>query len=390
MAKRWHPDIAPPGKQLEHERHLKAINEAADQLERLAEESRGGKVTRNAVKVSARGRAQAPRRGGRARLRRGAAPARAASRRPASSTTRSARACPTTRSCTATRAASPIPSGASGASTASTSPATATTSSSGRACLPRRHPHGARRLAAVRRLLQARPRRRARAALHDRGQARARRGRLRARRAPARLRARRRAAQHRRAAADDARVLAGGRLPRRRARRARLGARGGRPAGAAPLRRAHLRGHGLARRRPSTPPSARPSARRATRRRGSALGRLRLRRFDRAGARDALERARALAPSERGPARPRARRAPARRRRRRGVRVRAGDAARAGVGGRVVAPRPRAGAHRPHRRSAWPRASARSRSATTPRCATCATQVLAAAPRELARQTAAA
>src|SRR3712207_3762113 len=53
QAKRWHPDIAPPGKQLEHERHLKAVNEAADQLERLAEDSRGGKVTRNAVKVSA-------------------------------------------------------------------------------------------------------------------------------------------------------------------------------------------------------------------------------------------------------------------------------------------------------------------------------------------------
>jgi tetratricopeptide (TPR) repeat protein len=53
MAKRWHPDIAPPGKQLEHERHLKAINMAADQLEQLAEESRGGKVSRNAVKVSA-------------------------------------------------------------------------------------------------------------------------------------------------------------------------------------------------------------------------------------------------------------------------------------------------------------------------------------------------
>ena len=53
MAKRWHPDIAPPGRQLEHERHLKAINMAADQLEALAEESRGGKVTRNAVKVSA-------------------------------------------------------------------------------------------------------------------------------------------------------------------------------------------------------------------------------------------------------------------------------------------------------------------------------------------------
>jgi Tfp pilus assembly protein PilF len=53
MAKRWHPDIAPPGKQFEHERHLKAINQAADQLENLAEGSRGGRVTRNAVKVSA-------------------------------------------------------------------------------------------------------------------------------------------------------------------------------------------------------------------------------------------------------------------------------------------------------------------------------------------------
>ena len=36
MAKRWHPDIAPPGKQFEHERHLQAINQAADQLESLA------------------------------------------------------------------------------------------------------------------------------------------------------------------------------------------------------------------------------------------------------------------------------------------------------------------------------------------------------------------
>jgi tetratricopeptide (TPR) repeat protein len=53
MAKRWHPDVAPSGRQFEHERHLKAINEAADQLERLAEGSRGGQVSRNAVKVSA-------------------------------------------------------------------------------------------------------------------------------------------------------------------------------------------------------------------------------------------------------------------------------------------------------------------------------------------------
>ncbi|HWX73855.1 MAG TPA: hypothetical protein VNZ05_01025, partial [Solirubrobacteraceae bacterium] len=53
MAKRWHPDVAPQGRQFEHERHLKAINQAADQLERLAEGSRGGRVSANAVRVSA-------------------------------------------------------------------------------------------------------------------------------------------------------------------------------------------------------------------------------------------------------------------------------------------------------------------------------------------------
>jgi tetratricopeptide (TPR) repeat protein len=53
MAKRWHPDIAPAGRQHEHQRHLQAINEAADSLQQLAETSRGGRVTRNAVKVSA-------------------------------------------------------------------------------------------------------------------------------------------------------------------------------------------------------------------------------------------------------------------------------------------------------------------------------------------------
>src|SRR6188508_1671322 len=50
MAKRWHPDIAPSGRQMEHERHLKAINEAADQLEALAEESRAGKVSAAAAR----------------------------------------------------------------------------------------------------------------------------------------------------------------------------------------------------------------------------------------------------------------------------------------------------------------------------------------------------
>lgn len=59
MAKVWHPDIAPPGKRFEHERHLKAINEAADQLENLAEGSHGGSVSRNAVKVNAAAARQA-------------------------------------------------------------------------------------------------------------------------------------------------------------------------------------------------------------------------------------------------------------------------------------------------------------------------------------------
>ena len=53
MAKRWHPDIAPSGRQHEHQRHLQAINEAADQLSELAESARGGSVSRNAVRASA-------------------------------------------------------------------------------------------------------------------------------------------------------------------------------------------------------------------------------------------------------------------------------------------------------------------------------------------------
>src|SRR5919197_3862501 len=53
LAKRWHPDLAPPGRQIEHERHLQAINRAADQLESLAETSRGGRVSANAVRASA-------------------------------------------------------------------------------------------------------------------------------------------------------------------------------------------------------------------------------------------------------------------------------------------------------------------------------------------------
>ena len=50
----------------------------------------------------------------------------------------------------------------------------------------------------------------------------------------------------------------------------------------------------------STPPCARPSARRTTAAAWERLGRLRLRAFDREGAREALEHARAIEPSEQG------------------------------------------------------------------------------------------
>ena len=65
LAKQWHPDIAPPGSQHEHERHLKAINEAADQLDA----ARRGVARRARLQERGQGRGrrrpQAPRRGGR-------------------------------------------------------------------------------------------------------------------------------------------------------------------------------------------------------------------------------------------------------------------------------------------------------------------------------------
>ena len=80
---------------------------------------------------------------------------------------------------------------------------------------------------------------------------------------------------------------------RRRPRRARLGPRRARAADRAPLRRAHLRGHGRVStsrpRRPSAPPSARP----ATPARGSASAACACGSCDRAAALAALERARA-------------------------------------------------------------------------------------------------
>lgn len=53
MAKRWHPDIAPPGKRQAHEDHLKVLNKAADDLESLLATMPKGQVTANAVRASA-------------------------------------------------------------------------------------------------------------------------------------------------------------------------------------------------------------------------------------------------------------------------------------------------------------------------------------------------
>src|ERR1700757_3824990 len=94
MAKRWHPDIAPPGRRHEHQRHLQAINEAADELERLAESSRGGRVSRNAGRTPAAGR-----------MRRSSATGRPPRTGP--SMILSAPVCRIIRSCTAMRGVSP-------------------------------------------------------------------------------------------------------------------------------------------------------------------------------------------------------------------------------------------------------------------------------------------
>src|SRR5256885_9997051 len=53
LAKQWHPDLAPAGRQHEHQRHLQAVNRAADELESLAEAFRGGRGAAHAVKASA-------------------------------------------------------------------------------------------------------------------------------------------------------------------------------------------------------------------------------------------------------------------------------------------------------------------------------------------------
>lgn len=53
MAKRWHPDIAPPGKRQAHEDHLKVLNKAADDLESLLSTMPKGQISANALRASA-------------------------------------------------------------------------------------------------------------------------------------------------------------------------------------------------------------------------------------------------------------------------------------------------------------------------------------------------
>ncbi|MBI5311277.1 MAG: hypothetical protein HZB14_09695 [Actinobacteria bacterium] len=53
MAKRWHPDIAPPGKRQAHEDHLKVLNQAADELENLLTHMPQGRISAAALRASA-------------------------------------------------------------------------------------------------------------------------------------------------------------------------------------------------------------------------------------------------------------------------------------------------------------------------------------------------
>ncbi len=243
MAKRWHPDIAPPGRQHEHQRHLQAINEAADQLEQLAEQSRGGRVSRNAVKVSAaaarKARADAGRRAYEAEQRAHAAAEERAKHDPFGSRVPDHSVVHRYARCLS------YPEWGVGSVTGIYfSGDEDDVQQWARVKFSDRDPYRAGRLAPVRRLLNARPGRRPGAALHDRRPARAGRGGRRARRQAPDLRAGCRPGQPGRAEAVDERLLAGGQPARSRPRGARLGPGGDRSPDPGALRGPHLRGHG--------------------------------------------------------------------------------------------------------------------------------------------------
>ena len=371
LAKQWHPDIAPPGKQLEHERHLKAVNEAADQLERLAEDSRGGKVSRNAVKVA--GQAARKRRaeeGARAyeeeqRQRAAADEQRKhdpfASRVPDHSVVHRYARClsypewgvGSVNGIYFTGEDDDIQQWA----RVSFQVGVRTVPAGSLQFVDFHKPDpGAER---VQRFMTA-----AKHALAEGDFKLAARRLVFARDADPRNLAVLRLLPTAYWQAGDypppPAPCATGSARSRAARR-----RTGPPRGSTRT---------WARSRQAIDETAKEAA--AAPAEASAwerLGRLRLRAFDRDGAREALERARDARRLRAGPARPRARRAPLRRPRRRDHRLRAGDGRRPGVAERVGPLRARAGAHGPADRLPAPRASGRSSSATTRRSASCAT-----------------
>ena len=271
MAKRWHPDIAPAGRQHEHQRHLQAINEAADQLERLAEGMRGGRVTRNAVKVSAaatrKAREEAGRRAYEEEQRARAAAADQAKHDPFGSRVPDHSVVHRYARCLSypewgVGTVSGIYFSGDGDDVQQWArvmfaPGVRTVPAGSLQFVDFSKPDAGRR---------------PRAAVRHRRPARDGRRQPRAGRPPSRLRPRRRAEQPRRAAAADGRLLAGAQPARGGAHGARLGPRGDRPADAGAVRVTDLRGHGGAgpRRRGGGPGGA--SALRPTRRPGSASG----------------------------------------------------------------------------------------------------------------------
>ena len=300
LAKQWHPDIAPPGKQLEHERHLKAINEAADQLSRArrAVARRQGLTQRG--QGQRRRRPQAPRRGGRrAPTPRSSASARRrragqkhdpfGSRVPDHSVVHRYARClsypewgvGSVNGIYFTGGGDDIQQWA----RVSFQLGIRTVPAGSLQFVDFSKPDpGAER---VERFMTA-----AKHALAEGNFELAARRLVFARDADPSNTAG--------PAAADAGLLAGGRLQRRGALGARLDPRRARAARALPLRGAHLRGHGRAVARRSTPPSARPPPRPTDASAWERLGRLRMRTFDRAGAREALERARTAGPSVEG------------------------------------------------------------------------------------------
>ena len=373
MAKRWHPDIAPPGKQHEHERHLKAINEAADQLSSIAEESRGGQGLQERGQ-GRRGRgAQAPRRGGRrARTPRSSASGRQnaerqkhdpfGSRVPDHSVVHRYARClsypewgvGSVNGIYFTGGGDDIQQWA----RVSFQPGIRTVPAGSLQFVDFSKPDpGAER---VERFMTA-----AKHALAE---------------GDFKLAARRlvfaRDAQPGNPAVLRLLTLAfwqaGDYSAAARAVRDWIRSEPERPA---PYRYAARIYESMGSLSQAVDAAERETA--AAPNDGTAwerLGRLRLRRFDREGAREALERARATEPSVEGLLDLALVANLLRRHRRRGQRLRAGDGARPGLRGRLGAPRARARAHGPDHATAWRPATARWRSPTTPRCATCASR----------------